>query len=412
MMSEESKLAYLFSLKADTVTATDIYRLFNKQPVKDASGKVIRVEPALFRSDEWINVKKGQLQCVKEDIKTTAGRYLFNLITIEAAFGGKYAFINKTLRDADTEALHDKLCDDLLMGKISGAEFGKFQNRFIWLNNFTEIFVPGVSDMLMVLPPEIKKELDRLVDENQEAIANGDTTTYINNVEKPILEFARKWYIEHNTPGWTMYAKGGKPKFSNVFKNMYLAVGPILDLTTGKYKISTSSFSEGIPPEENYLYANQGVFGAYNRAVNTQQGGYKTKLFAVGFQHQQVVEDDCGTNKTIGLDVTAKNVKIIKWKYIKDPESPDGWTCVTPDTMNKYIGKHVEYRTPMYCATPGDGYCWRCMGDLYRRMGLKNVGLASQKLTSTFLNKSLKAFHDSSMKTSKIDWSNCLYSID
>lgn len=412
MMSEESKLAYLFSLKADTVTATDIYRLFNKQPVKDASGKVIRVEPALFRSDEWINVKKGQLQCVKEDIKTTAGRYLFNLITIEAAFGGKYAFINKTLRDADTEALHDKLCDDLLMGKISGAEFGKFQNRFIWLNNFTEIFVPGVSDMLMVLPPEIKKELDRLVDENQEAIANGDTTTYINNVEKPILEFARKWYIEHNTPGWTMYAKGGKPKFSNVFKNMYLAVGPILDLTTGKYKISTSSFSEGIPPEENYLYANQGVFGAYNRAVNTQQGGYKTKLFAVGFQHQQVVEDDCGTNKTIGLDVTAKNVKTIKWKYIKDPESPDGWTCVTPDIMNKYIGKHVEYRTPMYCATPGDGYCWRCMGDLYRRMGLKNVGLASQKLTSTFLQKSLKSFHDQSMHTLVIDWKNCLYNIE
>ena len=65
----------------------------------------------------------------------------------------------------------------------------------------------------------------------------------------------------------------------------------------------------------------------------------------------------------------------------------------------------------MYCASEGDGYCWRCMGDLYRRLGLKNVGLASQKLTSVFLNKSLKAFHDSTMKTSKIDWSNCLYDV-
>lgn len=411
MISEENKLAYLFSLKSDTITATDIFRLFGKRSVKDASGKVIKVEPSLFRASDWIDVKKGQMECVKEDIRTTAGRYLFNLVTINAAFGGKYAFINKTLRDDDIEALQDKLCDDLLMGKIDGSEFGKYQNRFIWLNNFTEIFIEATGDDLMVLPDEIKKEMDRLVAENQDIIASGDTTAYINKVETPILNFAKKWYIEHDTPGWSLYAKGGKPKFNNVFKSMYLAVGPILDITTGKYKISTANFSEGIPPEENYLYANQGVFGAYNRAVNTQVGGYKTKLFAVGFQHQQIVEDDCGTNNTIGFDVTKKNKSVIKWKYVKDPNSPDGWTCVTPDILDSYIGKHVEYRTPMLCASPNDGYCWRCMGDLYRRMGLKNVGLASQKLTSTFLNKSLKAFHDSTLKSQVIDWSTKFYDI-
>ena len=41
MMSEESKLAYLFSLKAYSVTASDIFRLFNKQPIKNAEGKRI-----------------------------------------------------------------------------------------------------------------------------------------------------------------------------------------------------------------------------------------------------------------------------------------------------------------------------------------------------------------------------------
>ena len=411
MISEESKLAYLFSLKPDTITATDIFRLFGQQSVKDADGKVIRVEPALFRAEDKIHVKKGQLQCIKSDIDTTAGRYLFNLVTIEAAFGGTYSFVNKTLRDDDISKLQSKLCDDILMGKIDGAQFEKYQNRFIWVNNFAEIFIEAPSDQLMVLPPEIKAELDRLVDANQDIIAAGDTTAYLNNVEKPILEFARKWFIDHNTPGWSLYAKGGKPKFSNVFKNLYLAVGPILDITTGKYKISTACFSEGLPPAENYLYANQGVFGAYNRACNTAVGGYKTKLFCQAFQSQQVVEEDCGTNQTIGFDVTAKNKSVIKWKYIRDPESPDGWTCVTPDKLDSFVGKHVEYRTPMYCASPGDGYCWRCMGELYKRVGIKNVGLASQKLTSVFLNKSLKAFHDSTMKSSVIPWNDCLYDI-
>ena len=109
MISEESKLAYLFSLKPDTITATDIFRLFGQQSVKDADGKVIRVEPALFRAEDKIHVKKGQLQCIKSDIDTTAGRYLFNLVTIEAAFGGTYSFVNKTLRDDDISKLQSKL---------------------------------------------------------------------------------------------------------------------------------------------------------------------------------------------------------------------------------------------------------------------------------------------------------------
>ena len=409
MMSEESKLAYLFSIKTESITATDIFRLFNKTSIKDANGKVIRIEPALFNASDKIKVPKGQLQCVKTDLITTAGRYLFNLVVIEKAFGGKYAFINKTLRDDDVSAMQNKMVDDLLMGKITGAEFGEYQKRVIWLNNFTEIFVPGTNDTLMVLPPEIKKELDRLIDENQECIAAGDTTTYVNRVETPIINFAKEYFRTHETPGWTIYAKGGKPKFANVFKNMFLAVGPILDITTGKYKISTANFSEGLPPEENYLYANQGVFGAYNRAVNTQVSGYKTKLFAVGFQHQQVVEEDCGSKLTIGFDVTKDNKNVIKWKYIKDDTAPDGWTCVTPDILDNYIGKHVEYRSPMFCMSDGDGYCWRCMGDLYRRIGIKNVGLASQRLTSNFLNNSLKAFHDTTLKTNVIPWENCLF---
>lgn len=411
MITEESKLAYLFSIKADSITGTDIFRLFNKRTIRDETGKVLRVEAALFRPDEKIHVPKGQLECIKTDIDTTAGRYLFNLCVIERAFKGKYAYINKTLRSKEIESIHDKMVDDLLMKKITGAEFGEFQKMVIWLNNFTEIFIPGTSDDLMVLPPEIKKELDRLVAENQEIIASGDTTAYINAVETPIIEFARKWFIEHETPGWTLYAKGGKPNFSNVFKNMYLAVGPILDITTGKYKISTACFSEGLPAKENYLYANQGVFGAFNRAVNTQVSGYKTKLFCQAFQHQTVVEEDCGSPHTIKFHVTDKNKKVIKWKYIKDASSPDGYTCVTPDKLNEYVGKTVEYRSPMYCMTSGTGYCWRCMGELFKRVGIKNVGLSSQKLTSVFMNKSLKSFHDTTLKTTTISWQDCFYSV-
>lgn len=408
MIDRKDKMTYLMSIKGDTITASDIYNLFNKKTSIRPDGVKV-VEYPLFEPEEEIVVPKGSLKNITEDTKTTAGRYIFNMVVIESAFGDKWPYINYTLRGDQVDDLKNKMCDELLMGRITGEEYAKFQRNVVWLNNFTEIFVPGISINLIMLPKEIKNELQRLIDANKQAIITNDVVTYIKNVEKPILDFARKWYIEHDEPGWALYAKGGKPKFDNVFKNMFLEVGPILDIATGKYKISTGCYADGIPSDEYYLYANQGIFGAYNRAVNTQYSGAKTKEFAVAFQSLQVIEEDCGTQHTIGLDVTKSNLSSIKWRWIKDTGVPEGWTVVTPDNLESYIGKHVEYRSPMFCMSKH--LCWRCMGELYRRMNLKNAGLASQKLTSIFMNKSLKAMHDTTSKISRFDWQKCLYDI-
>ena len=410
MTTYEDKLAYLFSLKSDTITATDIFRLFNKKFIPGVNGGDPEISPPMFFPTDKITIKRGQLSNVSADIETTVGRYIFNLVVVDHAFGNKIPYVNETLRSKNVDKLQNHLSDELLMGRITGEEFGIFQTRLVWLNNFVEILVPSTSPNLMVLPDEIKKKLQELINANKQCIIDGDTTTYVNNVEKPIIEFAKQYYIRTKDPGWMLYAKGGKPNFNNVFKNMFLEVGPILDIATGKYKISTSCFSEGISPEENYLYANNGIFGSYNRAVNTQVGGAKTKEFAVAFQSQVITEDDCGSQLTIGIDVTESNLNIIKWRYIRDEANPTQFVLVTPDNLKDYIGKHVEYRSPMLCMTNA-GYCWKCMGDLYKRMGLKNVGLANQKLTSVFMNKSLKAFHDTSQKTTAIKWKDCFYNV-
>lgn len=409
-MTYEDKLAYLFSLKSETITATDIFRLFNKKFVPGYNGGEPTISPPMFFPVDKITVKAGQLPSIKHDIVTTVGRYIFNLVVISYAFGDKVPYVDETLRSKNIDKLQNYLSDELLMGRITGEEFGKFQTRLVWMNNFVEILVPGTSPNLMVLPDEIKKKLQELIDANKECIIKGDTTAYINNVENPIIEFARNFYIKTNDPGWMLYAKGGKPDFKNSFKNMFLEVGPILDIATGKYKISTSCFSEGLPPEENYLYANNGIYGSYSRSVQTQFGGAKTKEFAVAFQSQVVTEDDCGSQLTIGIDVTKDNLDIIKWRYIRDEQNSTRFILVDPDNINFFIGKHVEYRSPMLCMTE-NGYCWKCVGDLYKRMGLKNVGLANQKLTSTFLNSALKKFHNTSQKTTNIDWKNCFYSV-
>lgn len=409
MITNENKETFLFSLDGDTITSSDIYTLFNKKIVNTGGKK--EVLPALYDPSDSLIVHKGQLSCIKSDLNTTVGRYIFNLVTIQAAFNGKIEYYNNTFTDKNWDKFHDFLIDELLMKRIDGSELGKFHTRIVWLNNFTELIVPAQSENIVIPPKEIKDYYIKLCNEHKDIIENNDAVRYNNEIEKPALDFAKKWYKEHaaEDPSWAIFAKGGKPKFDNVFKNCYVATGVIKNIVTGKNEITTHAYGDGIDPTEQTLITNQGIAGVYARAVNTQKGGAKTKEFAVAFQSQTVTEDDCGSKYTLGVDVTADNLNEIKWRYAKNPENPEEYIVVTPDNMKSFIGKHLEIRSPMLCMS--DNYCWKCVGELYRRMGLKNCGLGSQKLTSTFLNKSLKAFHDMNAKSAVINWKDNLYKI-
>ena len=138
-MDQNDKLSYLFSLKPESITLQDVFRLFNKKIITTPSGAT-SMEPPLFYPIEDIIAPKGSLPSIKEDIKTTAGRYVFNLITVAYAYGDKWPYINYEVKSDQMEDLMNEMCDELLMGRITGEEYGKFQNRVVWINNFSEIF--------------------------------------------------------------------------------------------------------------------------------------------------------------------------------------------------------------------------------------------------------------------------------
>jgi hypothetical protein len=94
----------------------------------------------------------------------------------------------------------------------------------------------------------------------------------------------------------------------------------------------------------------------------------------------------------------------MKWVWIVEN---GGLVLLTPDNIEEYIGKTVQYRSPLYCQS--DNLCEKCAGDLYRRIGIVNAGLSLNKITSIFLNKLLKIMHDSTVKTSSFDPFDYLY---
>ena len=405
-MVNQENLDFLFSLTPKS-TKSDIFKLFGKRFNKTAN----KVEEPMFHTYDKITVKAGKIGNLSEDIETTVGRYLFNMFILDYAFDSKIPYFNKTLNGKNYGDLIQTLCDKLLEDVITGEQMAEFQKRICWFNNFTEIIMPGLSTDLLVLPKEIKAEFKRLCEVNKEIIDNDDVIGYIEKIEKPILAFAKKYYKDKGEPSWDIYSLGSKPKFDNVFKNMFIENGPMLDIVTGKYKISTYCFSDGIPPEMFDLYANQNVNGAYSRAVNTAYGGAKTKEFTAAFQSLVVTEDDCKSQGTVAITVTEKNVNDVKWRWIRSNDNSDetydgnGFILLTPDKAKTMIGKVVECRSPLYCNS--EHLCWKCVGEIYKRTGLKNVGLTLSKLTSMFLQTSLKMMHNSTIQTFKMNPKAC-----
>jgi hypothetical protein len=406
-MITQKNLEYLFSIKKDEDDMESvIYNLFNKKKIVNLDGKITLTEPMFYPYEE-MQLKAGQIENLDHDIDTTVGLYIFNLLFLTYPFGNIIPYINETINKPRLSKLSSEISDLVLLDKIKTEQFAIYQEQLIWFNNFTEMLIPGVSTNLLVIPDVIKAELQRLIAENKEAIENGDVVTYINNVESKILAFAEAWYKKNDPDAWRLYGLGGKPSFKNNFKNMFLEVGPIKDIVTGKYTISTKSFSDGIPPEEYAEYANSAIAGSFSRGVSTQWAGAKTKEFSTAFE-SLIIEPgtDCGTKKTISIKVTKNNLQDMKWKWIVEN---DKLVLLTPENVNQYIDKVVNCRTPLYCES--DNLCEKCSGDLYRRLNIVNAGLTLNKITSIFLNRLLKIMHDSTMATNTFEPFDYIYEL-
>jgi hypothetical protein len=399
-MVTDNNLQYLYSLRADDITKQDVIKLFSNTLGVTTEGKK-EVLPPMFYPSEEITIPANCIANVKENTKTTVGLYFFNMFFMAGCFGELIPYINKTINNSDLKKLASIIVNNILEDKITTIQFGTYQQRLIWFNNFSELLMPGMS-LNMITPNKKLMDLKKkLLEENKVAVKNGNIVQYVQKVEKPLLKAAEEEF--KNDYSWPLYAIKGKPSFGNNYKNTLLEVGPILNSATGKYEISSDSFMDGIPPDKYYLFANLAIYGSFNRGVATQYAGAKTKELFAAMQSVSldVPGSDCHTPFVKEITLTEQNTKEYMWRYIK--EGPDV-VLLTPEVIKTYIGKKVRMRSPLFCF--GDKICNVCAGDLFNRLGMTNIGLATTKITSTFLNMSLKSMHDTTVNAVDFDPKN------
>ena len=126
------------------------------------------------------------------------------------------------------------------------------------------------------------------------------------------------------------------------------------------------------------------------------------KLFLVALQHI-ILDDpgsDCGTTRHIEMDVNDENIGMIMYCYaINDDGSLEE---ITSKNRDKFIGKRVKLRFSSMCESK-TGICNKCAGNLFYRLGIRNIGASTPQIPSKLKVLSMKLFHDDQLNFTEMD---------
>lgn len=125
------------------------------------------------------------------------------------------------------------------------------------------------------------------------------------------------------------------------------------------------------------------------------------KLFMAAFQHIELLPEgsDCGTKRYIEMNVNDKNINMIMYSYAI---VGDKLVEITSENRDKFIGKKVKLRFSSMCEAK-NGICNACAGNLFYRLGIKNVGSATPQIPSKLKLLSMKLFHDDQLNFTEMD---------
>jgi len=110
-------------------------------------------------------------------------------------------------------------------------------------------------------------------------------------------------------------------------------------------------------------------------------------------------DSDCGSKKTIEINLTNKNYKNFLYRYVE--LSPGHYEELTNENKARYVGKTVHMRSPMYCVGVGKKKCLcnKCAGNFYYNIDKTNIGLATARIATALTQANLQKFHQNLVKT-------------
>ena len=340
----------------------------------------------------------------KTQIKTTIGRYIYNMFCIPEPYLKKFGYMNDELVEDMIGDLEKRMGSMILNDELSTKEYAEFMDNSEWIGmNMCYYIAPSLDNEVVIPIPEVIKRKEELFDQYKTEINKGDINA-VNTIEGELLKMAKNKIESLDDPAYDNY-KCGIFKFPVAYKKSSIMVGAISDPKDGHLHILKSDYVDGISKDEYDKTAQLTVIGGYSRGVSTQKYGYETKKYNASLQNVSINTEeeqiDCGTKHYLTITIPKNLKSMFLYRYVIDGSK---LVELLPENIDNYVDKEVKLRSPMFCK--GDTICQHCAGTLFKRMDLKDCGLIVSNMTGNLLNLSMKKMHDSTVKINKINIEN------
>lgn len=380
------------------------------------STKLVQIEDAipgrpLFTMKERVQVKPGAVPNLGEDIETSYGNLLFNCIVLVYAFGNKMPYMEGKVTARQIEELilpRLKDNDDPIQHAWKGIgrdpqwlyvdEYLRFCDGMFSLMALTQLCVTACTPKSITAPPGVKELRTKLLNENKGRLHD---PAVIAKIDSQLVAYLKEWFKDDPSLSFLIYDKS----FTNVRRKLYLMGGAEVGMDDkATVELVERSLSEGWDPKDIPVMNTASRSGSHSRGAQTELGGEAVKWLFRASSNLTIAATDCGSTMGVRLKTGLKDHnKLIGFTALVRGEQ----VKITPENVDKYLGKIVTLRSSMYCRLDNTDLCSTCLGD---RLSGNPTGLSAAiaDYGSTFMLILMKAMHSTELKLAKMNYREAL----
>lgn len=350
---------------------------------------VVANEPVFSMLDKIIVTKK-MTNLVTKDTPSSIGRLLANKLLLEYPFKDRFPYEDGNISIKDLEK---HIAEGLINGTVNVKQYTTFVDSVNYMKNLSRIVSISATPKNILPPDGIEKfKKDKMAEYEKKYGPNWKKDRVkVLEFKEELKNFDKEWLKDDPT-----YGKLTSGKITNNTRvKMFLTFGDEsgFDSSGENFEFVENSLLEDYPKDNKKLAAmfNTSRSGSYDRGKETQKGGVAAKEILRSTSNLGIRGEDCGSKRGMKYLVTKDMADSLTGRYLV------GATPKLIENPDKYIGKVVEVRSPMYCLNKNDSFCATCAGKLLS-MHRDGVALTVLNISDVITTTSMKKMHDTQLK--------------
>lgn len=362
----------------------------------DKISDYVKEEP-LFRFQDIIQVDPSWGPFVTSKIETKIGILIINALVLYPAFKNKLGYINSQIKVSTIEKL---LAEKVVSNKdakesdISVDEMINCFDRLSFLTNLANIINIASTKKAITPPPEMAAAKKELLKKYEGQLHD---PVKLVEFEQALIKIDNE-YLADDPAAKNIFNKKSK----NARRKMYMIFGDTMDFEkSSQARTIKNSLQEGVSTTEEDFprYMNDLRIGSFARGSSTQLGGYTYKILQRSLSSLSISPVECDTKRGLKRIINDYNAPKLLNRYV----ALNGkWTLIeSTEQAKSLIGKEIMIRSSMYCTSPNNTICYKCMNEVYKNIPTGVTNIASE-LSGVLLNLFMQLTHGKTNESTTI----------